>query len=114
MDIGARLCLPRGPRCNVCPLAGACRFAGGGTAPPALARSRASVRPATPFASTSRWLRGRIVDRLRDAPDGAWVRFDRPIGDHPPRAVAVEIDRLASEGLLERRPGGRVAARLAP
>ena len=47
-------------------------------------RARLSVPAArTPlaFPATSRWLRGRILDRLRDAPDVNWVTFDGPIGN---------------------------------
>jgi A/G-specific adenine glycosylase len=112
MDIGARLCLPREPRCGACPLAGHCRFALSGraaTVPRTPARGR---RASSSFKTTARWLRGRIVDRLRDAPDGVWVRFEGPIGDHEREQVAVELDRLARDGLLERHPDGGAAARL--
>jgi len=123
MDIGARLCRPRAPRCGECPLAATCRYASSAAHGPRSAvpmsragpRRRGSATPfaATPFAATARWLRGRIVDRLRDGADGAWVRIDGPIGDHAPEVVASELDRLAAEGLIERHPADRQAARLA-
>jgi len=74
-------------------------------------RRRRARAPA--FTETVRWLRGRIVDRLRDGPDGAWVRIDGPIGDHASEVIASELARLAAEGLVERHPDDRHAARLA-
>jgi hypothetical protein len=56
---------------------------------------------AAPFRTTSRWLRGRILDRLREAPHGAWVTFDAPIGEHDRAAVERAVWTLAKEGLLE-------------
>jgi hypothetical protein len=55
---------------------------------------------------TTRWLRGRILDRLRDAPDDAWVEFTDPIGEHPLTLVAEELANLAREGMLELDPAG--------
>lgn len=105
MDIGAMLCRPSRPDCEACPARAWCRYANETTAARAgrPARTNATVaheRPA-PFRSTSRWLRGRILDRLRDAADGDWVALDGAIGEHDPRAVAVAADALAREGLLE-------------
>jgi hypothetical protein len=57
--------------------------------------------PAAPFASTTRWLRGRILDRLRAAPDGAWVTLDEAIGEHDLGHVRVTATRMAADGLLE-------------
>jgi hypothetical protein len=74
-----------------------------------------TARPGTvsePFRSTSRWLRGRIIDRLRDATGGTWVTFDEAIGDHDPVAVAGALDRLARERLVELRGSASVEARL--
>jgi A/G-specific adenine glycosylase len=54
-----------------------------------------------PFASTSRWLRGRILDRLRDAPDGEWVALGEQIGGHGPEAIHVALVGLQRDGLVE-------------
>jgi A/G-specific adenine glycosylase len=101
MDIGAAYCRPRDPRCGECPLRTTCRYAARpeltGAWPDAPARSRPAVR----FESTTRWLRGRIVDRLRDAPAGDWIAFDDPIGDHDRMAVAASLVQLATEGMIE-------------
>jgi A/G-specific adenine glycosylase len=120
MDVGATFCRPRNPRCATCPLQPWCRYAAGTrsgavTASP-MSASNTSARPAAPFESTSRWLRGRILDRLRDAADGGWVAIDSPIGGHSRASVAAALAALASEGLLEMRDdvmtGARTEARL--
>lgn len=94
MDVGARFCRPRDPRCEACPVRTWCPAAGSVVALPRQAR------PSPRFQSTSRWLRGRILDTLRDAPDNAWVRFDASIGDHPLPAVSTALASLAAEGLI--------------
>jgi A/G-specific adenine glycosylase len=105
MDVGAAFCRPRAPRCDACPLQGACLFRASADAVAPLTRSKpvAAKRGGTRFEATSRWLRGRVLDRLRDAPDGAWVLFDSPIGDHDLAAVEVAVAALASEGQIESR-----------
>jgi A/G-specific adenine glycosylase len=118
MDLGATRCKPRVPRCDACPVRPWCAYAigRGAAADPAAASSpgtgaHSATRPgradATPFRLTSRWLRGRILDALRDAEPGAWVALGgEAIGEHPPAAVEAAMDRLAAEGLLERSPDG--------
>jgi hypothetical protein len=68
-------------------------------------RARRTATPAreppAPFRTTSRWLRGRILDRLREAADGDWVVLDDAIGEHSPEAVVVAARTLGAEGLLE-------------
>ena len=103
MDLGATICVARAPRCDACPIRALCRSTRSGipaTFGGARRRPKAGARPA-PFPATSRWLRGRILDRLRDAPDDAWIAFDDPIGTHPHDAVLAEVRRMSSEGLLE-------------
>jgi A/G-specific adenine glycosylase len=115
MDVGATICRPRRPACEACPARPWCAFARGERPGPGDAPV---VRPSTPsiaFASTSRWLRGRIVDRLRVAPDGVWTAIEGPIGTHGRASVSAALEALAREGLVEldgaRTNGGR--ARLA-
>jgi A/G-specific adenine glycosylase len=106
MDVGAALCRPRLPRCDECPLQRWCRFAteargattAGLPAPKADARRTST---STAFPSTNRWLRGRILDRLRDAPEGSWVAFDDAIGGHDPSRVRAAVAALALEGMIE-------------
>ena len=98
MDIGAAFCRPRDPRCDACPLRAPCRYAQDSDT-----ASRVTQVPArrmtVRFESTTRWLRGRILDRLRDAED--WVTFDGAIGAHDSTAVRESVSRLASEGMIE-------------
>jgi len=104
MDLGATVCRARNPDCGRCPARPWCRYAatvrdgttrGDGTA------AGPGRKPAVPFPATSRWLRGRIVDRLRDAPGDAWTIIDGPIGGHDHDAVTIAIAALARDGVIE-------------
>ena len=67
----------------------------------------------SPFARSSRWLRGRILDRLRDAPDQSWTELDGAIGTHDADAVAAALSSMARDGLVELADDGpRRSARL--
>ena len=121
MDVGATLCRPRRPDCGACPATPWCRYAGTRevrarasrtTAARAEARSRARIGEApAPFRATSRWLRGRILDRLREAPNGEWVSLDGKIGEHGPVAVEAAARAMSKDGLLELDFGDPVAMR---
>jgi A/G-specific adenine glycosylase len=114
MDIGATLCGPRATRCEVCPARPWCQFASHGPAE-ATAGSvpprRTGERPA-PFTSTNRWLRGRILDRLRAAPDGEWVALDSPMGTHGPERVRAAAQAMAVDGVVELRAADDAGAAL--
>jgi A/G-specific adenine glycosylase len=113
MDVGATFCRLRSPRCADCPARAWCAFAR--SPRPAFvpaAPSRGQRRPVT-FALSTRWLRGRIVERLAAEPDGAWLRFDGLVGDHPSPAVADALHALARDGLVEVDPEDPRTARLA-
>jgi A/G-specific adenine glycosylase len=110
MDVGATFCRPTSPECGGCPARMECRFAATGGAGESRAIRGTDPRPVEPFHATSRWLRGRILDTLRDA-DG-WVRLDRGIGGHGPAAVADAVRALASEGLVETDASRPLRARL--
>jgi len=98
MDVGAMCCRPAEPRCDECPLRTWCRYASGA---PTTASARTRKPTSAPFPATTRWLRGRILDRLRDARDDAWVRFDSEIGEHPLAAVREALDSLAADGMID-------------
>ena len=102
MDLGATVCRPHAPRCEACPVQAWCAYASGSPRiSRAGARARAAETPA-PFHTTRRWLRGRILDRLRAASDGAWTTFDdQPLGGHGPSDVRVALEALARDGLIE-------------
>lgn len=115
MDIGATFCRPRRPRCGECPARTWCAAAAAGgppaspPGPPAVAGARAR---AVPFRLTSRWLRGRLVDRARSAAGDGWMRVDEGIEPHDPDATAVAARSLAREGLLEHHPTDAALVRL--
>ncbi|HEY0444365.1 MAG TPA: A/G-specific adenine glycosylase [Candidatus Limnocylindrales bacterium] len=107
MDVGATFCRPR-PACEECPARPWCRFAAVAVPAQPSARRRAAPR----FASTSRWLRGRILDRLRDEPVDGWTTFGDDIGEHDKPRIVGALRALAADGLLELDEGIVVRARL--
>ncbi len=111
MDLGATVCRPRRPDCEACPARVWCAFATGATAGPDEAPAAGKRSSSAPFASTSRWLRGRIVDRLRAEPHGAWTTVEGPIGEHDQAAVSSALTALAAEGLVELDSGTPAAGR---
>lgn len=74
MDLGATVCTARAPKCLLCPLQAACAAAP--IDPALLERARVtharrrSPQEAVPFEQTTRYARGRIIDRLRALPAG--------------------------------------------
>ena len=113
MDVGALLCAPQAPRCGECPAATWCRHAAGERPDAHGSRRAGRAGQAVPFPLTRRWLRGRVLDLARAAPDGAWVAYAEPIGTHAASAVREAVLLLASEGLLDAREGSDgVEARL--
>jgi A/G-specific adenine glycosylase len=125
MDLGATVCRARSPRCEACPIRPWCRAvrirgdlavgshtAVSPTIRPAADPPRRAAERALPFASTSRWLRGRIVERLCDAPDGEWVKLPDRIGGHRGDAVAQAMEGLRRDGLAELHPSLARHARL--
>ena len=76
MDVGATICTVAKPRCSLCPLRPHCKAApylqGGGQR--RLAEASVPYTPKqAPFAGSSRYYRGRIVQALRRLPAGAGV-----------------------------------------
>jgi A/G-specific adenine glycosylase len=111
MDLGSTVCRRSLPACATCPLRPWCEYprlanARGGDGAPGGGVAR-RPRAGVPFEHTSRWLRGRIVARLRDAEPGTWVRLPRRIGVHDGPAVDRAIAALEREGLLEQNGSGR-------
>jgi A/G-specific adenine glycosylase len=102
MDLGALVCRPRRPDCASCPIERWCASAGMAEGP-RVARPRG-----LPFERTSRWLRGRIVARLRDLEEGAWTRMPEAIGSHGPDGIALALEALRRDGLLEQRADGAI------
>jgi A/G-specific adenine glycosylase len=103
MELGATVCVARRPRCEECPVVSLCASAG---------RVEAATPRVTagsvPFERSTRWLRGRIIERLRALDDGAWQQLPSSIGEHDEAAVTAAVVALEREGMVERRPDGAV------
>jgi A/G-specific adenine glycosylase len=95
MDLGATLCTARAAKCLVCPLREACAAAPVDPARLAAAARAHAPRKAPqssiPFERTTRFLRGRIIDRLRDVPPKQTLALDVLQSD---LAASVPADRL--------------------
>ncbi len=82
MDLGSCICTARAPKCLLCPLRSACAAApvdaGLLERLRAAAGGRRSPQNAIPFEHTTRYARGRILDRLRDLPPGRTDLAARP------------------------------------
>jgi A/G-specific adenine glycosylase len=101
MDIGATICIAKGPRCDVCPIHAVCKYDGG---------DLSSRRRQSPFLASDRRVRGAIVRHLAMSTDPITLEaLRRGIKDaRVPRLVRV----LAREGLVEVSSGGiRLPAR---
>ncbi len=74
MDLGATVCTARAPKCLICPLREVCAAAPVDAAALEAARIRfarpRSPQEAIPFEQTTRYARGRIIDRLRKLAPG--------------------------------------------
>jgi A/G-specific adenine glycosylase len=94
MDLGREICRPRGPRCDVCPLAPGCRFRTGGR------RGRPSGRRQPAFEGSRRQVRGRILTVLSEEPRGV-ATADLPSRTGVATArVDDALEGLARDGLV--------------
>ena len=105
MELGATVCIARQPRCESCPVAFWCASAGRVPVPAPAPRVGARA-PA--FELTTRWLRGRIIERLRALDDGIWESLPAAIGEHGADDIEAAVAALRKEGLLEQRSDGSV------
>ncbi len=114
MDLAVTVCLRRSPACGACPIASFCAAAGtegdlDGSAPARAARRgqdtagdrRDRASAGIRFEHTRRWLRGRIVARLREVGAGTWLEFDEPIGVHAVAEVRAALLSLEADGFIE-------------
>jgi A/G-specific adenine glycosylase len=93
MELGARVCTARAPRCDTCPAAAWCPSRGRVAAPvraPRATRQR--------FEDTDRWARGRVIAALA-AGDGLPAQV-------APERLARVLAGLERDGLVERGPSG--------
>jgi len=99
MDLGREVCRPE-PRCDVCPLAGVCRFRRDGAA-----ATRGPSRQG-PFEGSTRQVRGAIVNALRSHPWLTPARLASETG-FPVDRIDAAVATLSVDGLVE-VDGGRV------
>lgn len=111
MDLGASICTSRRPRCSICPLLSSCAAAPiDVTALDAARRSYSKVKTrqeTLPFKRTTRYARGRIIERLRALPPGDKISLLDLYNDlkafMPERSyddVVESLDGLKRDGLL--------------
>ena len=93
MELGARVCTARAPRCGECPAAGWCPSRGQVAAQP-----RSPRAPRQRFEDSDRWARGQVVAALAA---GAGL----PAQIAPDRLARV-LAALERDGLVERGPSG--------
>ena len=97
MDLGATVCRSRAPRCDACPVATSCRGRG--------LTGEAPLRRQSPFATSDRRVRGRIVAALRERETITIAALRDQLDDS---RVGRLVSELAREGLVARR-GQRVS-----
>ena len=100
MDLGAAVCTARAPRCLICPLKQDCAAA------PVAPRPAQRARQRVPFERTTRYARGRIIDRLRDLPAGRRIslldlhgQLETTLQQSPEELRGI-VDDLQRDGLV--------------
>jgi len=117
MDLGATLCTARAPRCLLCPLQSVCAAAPlDAVTLAALAKQHAPERGPQErlrFESTTRYVRGRVIERLRALPESERISFldlyddlAPALAHHDADAVAEIVKRLEADGVLETSNAG--------
>ncbi|GAC1306948.1 MAG: A/G-specific adenine glycosylase [Vulcanimicrobiaceae bacterium] len=115
MDLGATLCSARAPKCLLCPLQASCAAAPIDAGALARAAARyAPVRPPQarlPFEATTRYVRGRVIERLRALGPGEAItlptlarELDAQLvpAHREPAAFAAIVAGLERDGFVER------------
>jgi A/G-specific adenine glycosylase len=101
MELGALVCVARGPRCGECPVADLCAWNVAGR--PAY---DGPARRGQAWQGTDRQVRGEILRRLRDAPAALPLAGLAGAGDDPVQVMRC-LDSLVADGLLEPLPRRR-------
>ncbi|MDN5795449.1 MAG: A/G-specific adenine glycosylase [Intrasporangium sp.] len=94
MELGALVCVARGPRCDACPVADLCTWNVVGR--PA---HDGPARRGQAWHGTDRQVRGLLLQRLRDA--RAEVHLGLLVGAAPQQQVMRCLDSLVADGLIE-------------
>jgi A/G-specific adenine glycosylase len=101
MNLGREVCRPT-PRCDVCPLAEACRFRACGRA------GRRSGRRQPAFEGSMRQARGGVLRELRGRERAATIRAIAAALGYPVPRVDLAVDALERDRLVQRTGTGRV------
>jgi A/G-specific adenine glycosylase len=112
MDLGATVCTARAPKCGECPLATSCVATPVDAVALEAARKTharvASSQESLRFKETTRYARGRVVDRLRELPPERAISLldlHRDLADalpgRSPEHLATIISALVRDGLVE-------------
>ncbi len=101
MELGALVCVARGPRCEECPIADLCAWNVAGR--PAY---DGPARRGQAWQGTDRQVRGEILRRLRDAHASVPLADLADAGDDPAQVMRC-LDSLVADGLLEPLPRQR-------
>jgi A/G-specific adenine glycosylase len=116
MDLGARICMERNPMCLVCPARSGCASAGRAVTPLREQRESYKTKRETAFAGSTRFYRGRIIERLRSLGPtealplpvlGASIKPDYAAADEP--WLRRLVQGLEHDGLLVTGAGGGIA-----
>ena len=99
LDLGAQFCSST-PRCEICPVARACRWNREGGPDPA-PRSAGVSRPKPKFQGSDRQARGRVLAALRERPRSI-QQLNACIDDDANRGADI-VAGLVGDGLVERR-----------
>ncbi len=102
MDFGATICTARAPKCAICPLKALCPSY---PIEPAAVKSNRTKTNTVPFEKTTRFARGRIIDRLRRLPPGERVSLlvlhkELALPGRSARDVSTLVEALSRDGLV--------------
>ncbi len=111
MDLGATICTARAPKCLICPLRADCGAAPIDAAALEELRKRCAKSPspqaALKFEHTTRYARGRIVDRLRELPPSQAISLlelhadlQGTLGERTAQDVRDLVQSLEHDGLV--------------
>jgi A/G-specific adenine glycosylase len=115
MDLGATICTARAPKCAQCPIRAACAAAPFGEAEivrssqARLSAKRQGPQARLPFTETRRYVRGRILDRLREIEPGTVMpTADLVATDGLAQRYSLDeiLDGMERDGLVARDRGG--------
>jgi A/G-specific adenine glycosylase len=104
MDLGARVCTARSPRCPGCPLERTCAWRSTPSLEDPAASGGAAARPQAAFAGSDRYHRGRLVDALRGGPVAAGALLRAADLEDPARIDRITAG-LVADGLAEWEAG---------